>query len=359
MPLPSATEHYWPFAEGVGQVVTEHDWETMAKTWQVSGVLGQPEGDVPSESNRGLYAVRVSETQIQIQPGVACIAGHYYELKVPQTMDIDITGSEGWDENNVRHDVVTLRLDRDTSSFLFVQIKGAIDLTEETFTREVSEEIPLVQLDITQGVGLESDPIDRRWFLGRQVRSIQGADSFMDPAPAEGELGVDRENNMLVVGKNGAWVPASSVFQNDGNLGARVTALEEAVDDIEAELDNLEVAVLQTLTYSISGTLQAKTGTFRLYNDTGRSWTIQSVRATVATAPTGGSNGVRIDINKNGTSIFGSTGSQPTIAPGTNSARVTSFATTTVADGEYLTLDVDTVGSTQAGADLSVQVVVS
>jgi hypothetical protein len=359
MPLPSSTEHGWPFSEGPGQVVSEHDWEAMAGTWQVSGVVGSPEsGSTPSAGNQGLYALRVNETQIQIQPGVASIAGHYYELKIAQVLDLDITGSDGWDENNVRHDLVTLRLDREAAGFRFVQIKNAIDLTAETLILESDEEIPLVQLDVTNGVGLTAEPIDRRWFVAKQVRAIRGDLPFLDPIPSDGELGVDTTNNFLVVGQAGEWVPAAQVFANDGSLDARVTAVEGAMDALEDEIENLDVAVPQTLNYSISGTLATGTGTFKLFNDTGKQWTIGSVRATVGTAPVGGT-GVRIDLNKNGSSIFASSGVQPTIAPGNTTVKSTGFATNTVDDGQYLTLDVDSIGSTNAGADLSVQVVVS
>lgn len=353
MPLPSSTEHGWPFSEGPGQVVTEHDWETMATTWQVSGVVGYPEvGDVPSAGNRGLYATRVSENKVQIQPGVATIAGHYFELKYAQTLDIDITGSV-WAGDNTRQDVVTLRLDRANNTFRFVQIKDAIDMTGQTLVLETDEEIPLIQLGITNGTGLTAEPIDRRWFVGMHFRPIRGTAPFLDPAPRDGEFGVDIDNGYLVVGQAGAWVPASQVFNNDGGVGPAVAALQTRVTDLEAD-----TSAPDTLTYSMSGTIKTGAGTFRIYNDSGRTWTIRSVRATVATAPTGGASFVRIDVNKNGTSLFANATSQPTIPVSANTAKVSTFTTSTIADGEYLTIDIDNVGSTVAGADLVVQVAV-
>ncbi|GII83300.1 hypothetical protein Ssi03_12900 [Sphaerisporangium siamense] len=354
-PIPSTTEHGWPFATGPGQVVDEHSWETMASTWQVSGVVGYPEtGSVPSTGNRGLYATRISATQIEIQPGVASIAGHFYELKFPKTFDLDITGSV-WAGDNTRQDVVTLRLDRNGAGFQFVQLKNAIDMTGQTLALETpGEEIPLVQLGITNGTGLTAAPIDRRWFAGMHVRPIRGDVPFLDPAPRDGELGVDTTNNFIVVGQAGEWVPASQVFNNDGALAAAVADLQTRVTDIEAE----PAAGPITLTYSISGSVTVGAGTFRIYNDSGNAWTVLAVRATVGTAPTGGTNGIRIDVNKNGTSIFASSGAQPAIAVSTNTIKTTTFATSTVADGEYLTVDVDTIGATVSGSNLVVQVVV-
>lgn len=106
--------------------------------------------------------------------------------------------------------------------------------------------------------------------------------------------------------------------------------------------------------FSRSGTLTLSTGTFRLYNDSGSTLTIKAVRASVGTAPTGAA--VVVDVKVNGTTIFASSAARPTIAVSTNTAKVTSFATTSISDGQYFTVDVTQIGSTVAGADLTVQV---
>lgn len=84
-------------------------------------------------------------------------------------------------------------------------------------------------------------------------------------------------------------------------------------------------------------------GTIRLYNDTGSTWTLVSVRATLAVAAPSGAT--TVDVNKNGTSIFATSGDQPSITGGGTTNKVTTILTTSVADGEYLTVDVDAVGS--------------
>ncbi|MEQ4716097.1 hypothetical protein [Nonomuraea sp. B19D2] len=112
------------------------------------------------------------------------------------------------------------------------------------------------------------------------------------------------------------------------------------------------------LPYSIAGTVATGVGSFRLYNDTAAAWTITGVRATVGTAPTGAA--LIVDVNKNGTTVFGTQANRPTIAAGSNtSGKVTGMSVTTVAVGEYLTVDVDSVGSTVAGSNLTVQIMVA
>lgn len=82
--------------------------------------------------------------------------------------------------------------------------------------------------------------------------------------------------------------------------------------------------------------------------------TIVGVTAMVNSAPTGAS--VLIDVHKNGTTIFTTQGNRPTIAIGGFASGEAIPDVTAVAAGDYLTVDVDQVGSTVPGADLTVAV---
>lgn len=105
--------------------------------------------------------------------------------------------------------------------------------------------------------------------------------------------------------------------------------------------------------FSKGGVLATATGTHRIYNDTGRTLTILAVRASVGTAPTGAA--IRVDVNKNGTSIYATTqANRPNIAVSTNTDLGETPDTLTIANGEYFTIDIDAVGSTVAGSDLTV-----
>jgi hypothetical protein len=108
------------------------------------------------------------------------------------------------------------------------------------------------------------------------------------------------------------------------------------------------------LLFSISGTISTGTGAHRIYNDTGVPLTIRAVRAAVGTAPTGAS--LLVDVNINGTTIFTTQTNRPTITASTFTAAAAAINTTTIAPGDYLTVDVDQVGSTIAGSNLTVAV---
>lgn len=113
---------------------------------------------------------------------------------------------------------------------------------------------------------------------------------------------------------------------------------------------------LATIIYPVfarSGTLVVATGQGRFYFESAR--TILSVRASVGTAPTGAA--IIIDVKRNGTTIFTTQANRPTIAINAfTSGLVTNMDVNTVAAGDYLTVDIAQVGSTAAGADLTVQI---
>lgn len=110
-------------------------------------------------------------------------------------------------------------------------------------------------------------------------------------------------------------------------------------------------AIEQTVPFSYTGTLATLVGTSRL-PITGGTYTITSVAAMVGSAPSG--SAVILDVNKNGTTIYGTQANRPTIAAGGTSATVGSASVTSVTTGDYLTIDVDQVGSSSPGTNLTV-----
>lgn len=102
-----------------------------------------------------------------------------------------------------------------------------------------------------------------------------------------------------------------------------------------------------------SGTLTTQTGTSRFYVE--NSGTIGLVRASVGTAPTG--SPIVVDVNLNGSSIFTNQANRPSIAAAAHTATATPNVTAITA-GDFFTVDIDAVGSTNAGADLTVSVTI-
>jgi hypothetical protein len=96
------------------------------------------------------------------------------------------------------------------------------------------------------------------------------------------------------------------------------------------------------------GLLDVETGRARLILPV--AGTIIGAMATVGTASTGAS--IIIDVNLNGTTIFTTQANRPTITASSNSSPLATPDITAVSAGDYLTIDIDQVGSSSAGADL-------
>ena len=92
----------------------------------------------------------------------------------------------------------------------------------------------------------------------------------------------------------------------------------------------------------------------KYYNVYASTRLISKVLISVGVAPTGQS--IKVDIHKNGTTIFTNQAHRPEIAAGTYSASVTSIDVPTWNDGDYLEIIVDQYGSATPGSYLVVQI---
>ncbi len=107
-----------------------------------------------------------------------------------------------------------------------------------------------------------------------------------------------------------------------------------------------------TLAFSKDGTVATQIGAHAWTADA--NYTITQVRARVGTAPAGAS--LIVDVNKNGTTIFSTQSNRPTIAAATTTDLADAINVTSLSSGDFLTTDVDQVGSTTAGSNLVVQI---
>lgn len=109
-----------------------------------------------------------------------------------------------------------------------------------------------------------------------------------------------------------------------------------------------------TVVFTQSGDLAVGTGAVRWYAPF--ACTVVSAHANVGTAPTGAT--AIFDVNRNGTTIYTTQTNRPTVAiSGFYDEGGTPDGTVALTAGtDYLTIDIDQVGSTVAGADAVVTV---
>jgi len=107
--------------------------------------------------------------------------------------------------------------------------------------------------------------------------------------------------------------------------------------------------------FTIPGALAVAVGSVRWYAP--KSITVTSVVVSVGTASLGAS--VIFDVNKNGTTIFTTQANRPTVAASAFTASTTGMSVTTLTTSDYITVDVDQIGTTYSGADAVVQIIYS
>jgi hypothetical protein len=112
--------------------------------------------------------------------------------------------------------------------------------------------------------------------------------------------------------------------------------------------------IITTLTFAVVGTLAV--GTDKAPTILAPcTLTIVKVKLVVKTAPTGAA--IIVDVHKNDTTIFTTQANRPQIAISATTGDSGTPDVTALAETDKLTIDVDQVGSTVAGADLTVEIV--
>ena len=210
------------------------------------------------------------------------------------------------------------------------------------------------------GVGIEF------WFDGY----ARIADCYIANNTSHGiESTLNVGDDGLIIGNtivgNGGWGIDHATGQGnivaignilDSNTSGGINGGPEAHNFIDGVMvagdhDDTISAVPQSDTFYRSGTLAVDAGTSHLTFP--YAVTIVNVRASVDVAPTG--LGIIVDVNNNGTSIY-PTSTKPDIAIGATKGTVRIPDTTAVAVDDDLTVDIDQIGSTIEGEDLTVTV---
>jgi hypothetical protein len=112
--------------------------------------------------------------------------------------------------------------------------------------------------------------------------------------------------------------------------------------------------IVTTLTFAVVGTLAVGTDKAPTILAPCTLMTVK-VKLVVKTAPTGAA--IIVDVNKNGTTIFTTQGNRPQIAAGATTGDSGTPDVTTLAETDKLTIDIDQIGTTEPGKDLTVEVV--
>jgi hypothetical protein len=108
----------------------------------------------------------------------------------------------------------------------------------------------------------------------------------------------------------------------------------------------------QVQVFTVPGVLNTGTGRARFYIP--GPITLSNVRASVSIAPLGAD--VIVDVNVNGSTVFTNQLSKPKILAGSVTCPTATPNIQELTTGDYLSVDIDQIGSIFAGSDLTVQI---
>lgn len=216
-------------------------------------------------------------------------------------------------------------------------------------------------------VGAKTLPFISQGTAGTPSTAANKILMFGSDAPSKVEIWIiDEDGNLIQLTKAGK-IPVESLAITSGTSGdifyidgtGDIARLPKATDGQRLQLASGLPAWADTKRspfWYIDGTLgtgSAQSAKLRVPF----AGTIVAAYAYVDTAPTGAS--ILVDINKNGSSIWGtSPGSRLAIAASGTQGSQSAFDVTSIAEGDNLTMDIDQVGSTVAGSDLTIVLVV-
>jgi hypothetical protein len=162
----------------------------------------------------------------------------------------------------------------------------------------------------------------------------------------DSDFGAVQDVSALSADRTATW-PDQDIDLTPGT-GSFASAAQGALADT-AKQTHLEIA-----TFALALGVDAETGA----NQTNellvpRAGTIIRASAVAKTGPTGAD--LIFDINLNGTTIWSTQSNRLTIAASATEGATTTFNTTAVSQNDNLSIDVDQIGSTIAGSDITVQ----
>lgn len=127
------------------------------------------------------------------------------------------------------------------------------------------------------------------------------------------------------------------------------------IDNLNHIRKRLEDVETRQEFFITEGAISQAAGNVRLPNHTGVNYTISGVYLDINTAPTG--DDLIVDIHMDGVTIFTDQNDRPVILAGEYSGYSTDINVSGWENGSYLQMDVDQVGSSVAGSDLTVTIV--
>jgi hypothetical protein len=292
---------------------------------------------------------------VSIQPHV-----YYWNSEFQYAGGTGIAGFDGlWPTGSSNARMLLVYLDPDTGNVNLATgsltefsntLTGTADVIPYVPSLIAPEDIPLSAVRLITGTSTI------QWTNLYDIRTY-----FASAGGAYGGSGAPANAQYVTMALNGTLsdervlTAGADIDIADGGAGGNVTVGVSTGTFSRANHSHAAQTMQHFLT--VEGTLIVDSNPLRLYNNYGGNKTISEVFLSVDTPPTDAS--IIVDVNKDGTTIFTSQANRPVIVAGANTGNTTTIDVPTWADGEYLTIDVDQIGSGTAGSDLTVHIIYS
>ena len=186
---------------------------------------------------------------------------------------------------------------------------------------------------------------------GDEMDAFHFAESVEDTTTAQWTPSANNGITQTLLDAKGDLIVASAA-DTAARLAAGSNGQILSADSAEATglkwINSPSASTIGQFTFSRPGAVAVVTGVGRMYNPRNVNLTFVSARASVNTAPTGAS--IELSIIKNGVTTIGSL----SITASSYTSGRQAF-TETIADGDYLTINITQAGTTITGSDLVVQ----
>lgn len=171
--------------------------------------------------------------------------------------------------------------------------------------------------------------------------------------PSSSVSNIDAAVNARHTHTNSTTLAALSTSGSDLLFGVDVVKTGSITWDEITGKPDISGSKPQAISFYIDDVLAVETKSVTFLAHT--ALTIQSVIMCVDTAPVG--SNIIVDINKNGTTIFTTEANRPTITAGTDTSVSVVPDVVSIIAGDKISVDIDAVGSTTAGENLSITIV--
>jgi hypothetical protein len=185
------------------------------------------------------------------------------------------------------------------------------------------------------------------------VQRVSGGTNFNVTTYFEGTTRTSYIQTTIPTGTSGVGVPAGGTT-GQALVKASATDYDTAWGTVSGGGGGATPRVPYIFT-DARNPLAVGVGAAKVPNITGRTLALIAVRVDVATAPTG--SALVVDVNKNGTTIFTTQANRPQVAASAFFASSGTPDVTSWAAGDTLSVDIDQVGSTIAGASMTVTII--